>query len=67
MEPLLSGDIVILDLPLEKRLEEIRAACKKGASIVFCTEQKSLADIAASTYTQIDDLWLKPFIPARAC
>lgn len=65
MEPLLSGDIVILDLPLEKHLEEIRAACKKGASIVFCTEQKSLVDIAASTYTQIDDLWLKPFIPAN--
>ena len=54
------GDIVIIDIPVEDELAEIRRLCKKNALLIFCGSSMQIAGLSENDMKSCSDIWMTP-------
>lgn len=57
------GDIVVIDIPLQDSLPNIRRLCKQNAILIFCGSSMQIASLSEDDLESCNDIWMTPLSP----
>lgn len=57
------GDIVIIDIPVQLKLSDIRRLCKLNAVLIFCGSSGQIARLSENEIKSCSDIWMTPLSP----